>query len=284
MSEISNGNGKRQINPRSLENLRLGAETRKRDKVRRNCTLLPQTIQWLENTGNASEAIDVLVASARNGSLKFSSDNAHNVMPDLEVKADIKPIRQWAVICRDHQRKESFKGAYFSESEANDRIAKLKRDAHASASMGDHPYLPPNTYEIKKCLVAPVSQQSINAHDSILELEDRLARRDRDCAELQRENQRLLADAAKADAAIGSLRSQLEDQATKSGEWWEKAKLAQEEIERLRQLEKDSTEQIIELNRDGFKAATALKEALKAKAVGQIKAQIRFALQLIDDI
>lgn len=118
------------------------------------------------------------------------------------------------------------------------------------------------------------------------ELEDKLAGCQHNCSELQRENQRLLADQAKADAAIGELRSQLEDQATKSGEWWEKAKLAQEEVKRLRQLEKDSTEQIIELTQDGFKAASILKEALKLKAGngGAIKTYIREALPLIDDI
>lgn len=77
MAKGSNGNGKRQLNPRSLENLKLGAEARNQNKVRRNTTLLPETIQWLEERGNASLLIDSLVASARNGSLKFNSDDAH---------------------------------------------------------------------------------------------------------------------------------------------------------------------------------------------------------------
>ena len=72
---------KRGTNPRSLENLELGAKARYKGKVRRNATLLPETIQWLEERGNASEMIDLLVASAKNGSLKFNpdiSDNAHS--------------------------------------------------------------------------------------------------------------------------------------------------------------------------------------------------------------
>lgn len=60
----------RRINPRSLENLKLGAEARKQGKVRRNTTLLPETIEWLEKRGNVSEMIDQLVASVKSASLK----------------------------------------------------------------------------------------------------------------------------------------------------------------------------------------------------------------------
>lgn len=178
-----NGNGKRQINPRSLENLKLGAEARNRDKIRRNTTLLPETVQWLEEHGNASFMIDTLVASAKSGALKLNSNDAHE------------------------------------------------------------------------------QNISSNARDSIIESDAQELRLRLEKVEKLAEDQRLEMERLQASINAHKL-----------------------EIERLEQLEQDSTEQIIELNQDGFKAATALKEALKAKAVGQIKAQVRFALQLIDDI
>lgn len=81
----------REINPRSLENLKLGAIARNKNKIRRNTTLLPETIQWLDSRGNASDLIDKLVEAAKSGKLKpsntyesndneqhLSSDNTHN--------------------------------------------------------------------------------------------------------------------------------------------------------------------------------------------------------------
>lgn len=135
-----NGTGKRQINPRSLENLKLGAEARRQDKIRRNCSLLAETIQWLEGSGNASNMIDILVASARSGSLKFNSDNAHeqNISSDAHnsiAESEAQELR--------------------SQLEQAEKLAKDQR------------------LEIERL------QTSINAHD-------------RNCAELQRENQRLL--------------------------------------------------------------------------------------------
>lgn len=63
------GQEKRQMNERSLENLKLGAESRKLGKVRHNFTILPETMDWLRGTGNASDAIDSLVQVARSGGL-----------------------------------------------------------------------------------------------------------------------------------------------------------------------------------------------------------------------
>lgn len=65
----------RKINPRSLENLKLGAIARNQGKLRRNTTLLPETIEWLEARGNVSEAIDTLVSAAKKDELK--SEYAH---------------------------------------------------------------------------------------------------------------------------------------------------------------------------------------------------------------
>jgi hypothetical protein len=66
----------RRINERSLENLKLGAQARYQGKARHNFTVLPETVEWLKATGNASDTIDALVAAARDGGLK--SSNTHN--------------------------------------------------------------------------------------------------------------------------------------------------------------------------------------------------------------
>lgn len=60
----------RRISERSLENLKLGAQSRYQGKVRHNFTILPETALWLKKGGNASERIDQLVASAKSGDLK----------------------------------------------------------------------------------------------------------------------------------------------------------------------------------------------------------------------
>lgn len=69
------GQEKRQVSERSLENLKLGAESRKLGKVRHNFTILPESMDWLRETGNASNAIDTLVEAARNGGL--DSNHTH---------------------------------------------------------------------------------------------------------------------------------------------------------------------------------------------------------------
>jgi hypothetical protein len=73
-------NKKRKINPRSLENLKLGAKARTQGKVRFNCTLLPETVEWLQACGNASNTIDELVKAARAGNVRFISDNTHSMI------------------------------------------------------------------------------------------------------------------------------------------------------------------------------------------------------------
>lgn len=66
----------RRVSDRSLENLKKGAIARYQGKERHNFTVLPETLQWLKCSGNASGMIDDLVAIARNGGLK--SDNTHD--------------------------------------------------------------------------------------------------------------------------------------------------------------------------------------------------------------
>lgn len=71
---------KRRVSDRSLENLKLGAITRKKDKERHNFTLLPESVKWLKATGNASDTIDALVEAAKSGGL--SSKNTHDWKDD----------------------------------------------------------------------------------------------------------------------------------------------------------------------------------------------------------
>lgn len=75
---------RKQICPRSLENLKLGASARNQDKVRHNFTLLPSTMAWLKATGNASEAIDNLVAVAKATPMGRNS-NFSSVLPPTKI-------------------------------------------------------------------------------------------------------------------------------------------------------------------------------------------------------
>jgi predicted RNase H-like nuclease (RuvC/YqgF family) len=71
----------RQVSERSLENLKLGAQSRYQGKQRHNFTVLPETVQWLKGTGNASDAIDVLVEAAKDKGL--FSNNTHDRKPEV---------------------------------------------------------------------------------------------------------------------------------------------------------------------------------------------------------
>lgn len=78
----------RRISERSLENLKLGAESRRLGKVRHNFTILPETVQWLKGTGNASDAIDGLVEAAKTGGL--NSRNTHErIEPGLDNSINV---------------------------------------------------------------------------------------------------------------------------------------------------------------------------------------------------
>lgn len=78
------GQEKRQMSERSLENLKLGSESRKLGKVRHNFTLMPGSVQWLKGTGNASDAIDALVDAARSGGLKSSNTHEWNKQEQVQ--------------------------------------------------------------------------------------------------------------------------------------------------------------------------------------------------------
>jgi DNA-binding transcriptional regulator GbsR (MarR family) len=73
----------RQVSERSLENLKLGSKSRDKGKQRHNFTVLPETVQWLKDTGNASDAIDKLVEVARKGE-SLSNTEYQQKIKDLE--------------------------------------------------------------------------------------------------------------------------------------------------------------------------------------------------------
>ena len=61
------------VNPNSLANL--NPKARYQGKVRCNLTLMPDTVQWLKGSGNASQRIEELVTMAKTND---NSDNTHN--------------------------------------------------------------------------------------------------------------------------------------------------------------------------------------------------------------
>lgn len=91
------------MSDRSLENLKLGAQARYQGKERHNYTILPETHEWLEKSGNASSRIDELVAAAKNGELKSNYTHeriqaeqqaSNNVYEQMEaLKAEIEQLR-----------------------------------------------------------------------------------------------------------------------------------------------------------------------------------------------
>jgi len=68
----------RNINPRSLENLKLGSESRRQGKIPMNLTVLPETSIWLKKRGSASATVDGLVRLAKAGQLKPEVDVTHH--------------------------------------------------------------------------------------------------------------------------------------------------------------------------------------------------------------
>ncbi|GAA6616434.1 hypothetical protein [Scytonema sp. NUACC26] len=60
---------KRNMNPASLENLKMGAASRRQNKVACNLTLLPETVAWLKKGGNASARVDDIVHKILKGEL-----------------------------------------------------------------------------------------------------------------------------------------------------------------------------------------------------------------------
>ncbi|MGF1481266.1 MAG: hypothetical protein ACFB4I_17580 [Cyanophyceae cyanobacterium] len=58
------------MHPNSLANLEKGASARFKGKQQITLTLMPDVVQWLKRSGNASQRVEDLVAAARSGRLK----------------------------------------------------------------------------------------------------------------------------------------------------------------------------------------------------------------------
>jgi hypothetical protein len=78
----------RAMNPASLENLKLGAVTRNKGKIKCSITILPETKAWLERNGNVSGRIDEMVGKILSGDLvgRRSLDEALNKIEVLTAK------------------------------------------------------------------------------------------------------------------------------------------------------------------------------------------------------
>ena len=91
-------NGKISLkNPRSLADLEMGASSHAQTKTRLNVTVLPRTSNWLKGQGNASQAIDELVAGAIAGNLK-PDDGSSEKLAELtrensELKAELTELQ-----------------------------------------------------------------------------------------------------------------------------------------------------------------------------------------------
>lgn len=75
------------MNPKSLENLKKGAESRRQDKVRCTVTLKPVTKQWLAKGGNMSGRIDEVVRRILEGELV-------GVKKVRELEAEIEKLKK----------------------------------------------------------------------------------------------------------------------------------------------------------------------------------------------
>ncbi len=83
----TNGNmSKRNMNPASLENLKMGAASRRQGKIRCTVTLLPESKAWLEKGGNLSGRIDEMVGKILKGDLihRNALDKALEKIKELE--------------------------------------------------------------------------------------------------------------------------------------------------------------------------------------------------------
>lgn len=105
----------------------------------------------------------------------FTTDAAIAVNELSKPVNELNTIPQWCVFYRDHEGKETFRGSYWTEYEANSRMQKLKSDAHFNASVSDQAWIPPGTYEVRQERVAVVQQESATqSSHSLVELKAEL--------------------------------------------------------------------------------------------------------------
>ena len=83
----------RKINPKSLENLKMGAVARSQGKIRCQVTILPETKEWLSHGGNLSGRIDELVAKVLKGEL-VGARKLEELQREIErLEAEVERLR-----------------------------------------------------------------------------------------------------------------------------------------------------------------------------------------------
>jgi DNA-binding transcriptional regulator GbsR (MarR family) len=200
----------RQVSERSLENLKLGAQSRYQGKQRHNFTVLPETVQWLKGTGNASDAIDVLVEAAKDRGL--FSNNTH----DREVQLVFNDAYQ-----------QNVKELQVSLEETQLELSKLR--SQLAEAQGEN-----NFQETRWKLAARMNDEAIDENRKLKNLNEQL----------------------------------------------------QADLEQAKIYGQNTVNQLCECHSDAFKAADILKAALNipSNTGGKIKAQVREAIKLIDDL
>lgn len=124
---------KKQVSQRSLENLKLGAESRKKDKQRHNFTLLPDTVVWLKATGNASDTIDALVEAARSGGLV--SSNTHNWKDDKPTISNDVYEKIAQLEKENEQLRSDLQKLKAAEKDLTDQLCNCHSDAFKAADI-----------------------------------------------------------------------------------------------------------------------------------------------------
>ncbi len=83
----------RKMNPKSLENLKMGAITRNQGKIRCQITILPETKEWLARGGNLSGRIDELVKKVLKGEL-VGARKLEELQREIErLEAEVESLR-----------------------------------------------------------------------------------------------------------------------------------------------------------------------------------------------
>lgn len=123
----------RRISERSLENLKLGAESRRLGKVRHNFTILPETAEWLKATGNASDAIDGLVGDFRSG--RLSSKHTHDGKEDKHVLPNDVYERIESLEKENEQLRSQLEKLQASEKDATDQLCQCHSNAFKAADI-----------------------------------------------------------------------------------------------------------------------------------------------------
>ena len=127
----------RRINERSLENLKLGAASRRQGKVRRNTTLLPETIEWLEEQGNVSEMIDQLVAAAKSASFSEQNGQSNHTHNSIDQQTEPSGVSNHTHNSIDQQTEPSGASNHTHNSIVDIDIAEIRRQSREIQALED---------------------------------------------------------------------------------------------------------------------------------------------------